>query len=144
MVRLSIRTVQSTSSTFAITTALIIEVTLILILLFSIACLAESPELTYMTPTDTPTSYPTSTPIPAQIIEIAVTPTPRPWLCLKGQIQISDKAGGQWIIGEKLLCAPEWKISNLYGPDFNSIGDKSIYFNDFIPEESIKEGGAER
>ena len=104
---------------------------IVLISLFSVACLAESPEVTYITPTDTPTP---DTPAPAQTIEVEVTPTPGPWLCLKGKIQISDKAGGQWIIGEKLLCAPEWKVSNLYGPNLDDVKGP-IHFNDFIPQE---------
>jgi hypothetical protein len=99
---------------------------IVLISLFSVACLAESPELTHIAPTDSPVSV--------QIAEVEITPTPSPWLCLKGQIQLSDEAGGQWIIGEKLLCAPEWKISNLYGPNLDDLEDP-IYFNDFIPQE---------
>ena len=123
MVRLSHRMVQSTW-------------VIILISLFSVACsvLADVPKLIYTTPTDTPTPYPTYTPAPAQIIEIEVTPTPGPWLCLKGKFQISNEAGGEWLIGEKLLCASEWKISNLYGPDLDT-WDKPIYFSDFIPQE---------
>ena len=106
---------------------------IVLISLFSVACLADAPKLIYSPTTDTPTPYPTYTPAPVKIIE--VTPTPGPWVCLKGKLQVSDKMGGQWLIGEQLICAPEWKISNMYGPDFNSIGDEPIHFSDFIPQE---------
>jgi len=106
----------------------------VLISLFSVACLADAPKLIYTPPIDTPTPYPTYTPAPAQIIEVEVTPTPGPWLCLKGKLQVSDEAGGQWIIGEKLLCAPEWKVSNLYGPNLDN-WEGPIHFNDFIPQE---------
>ena len=99
---------------------------IVLIVLLSTACLAESEEYRLVTPTDTPAS--------SQIVEVKVTPTPGPWLCLKGKLQISDEAGGQWIIGEKLLCAPEWKISNLYGPNLDD-HKGPIYFSDFIPQE---------
>ena len=116
MVRLSHRMVRSTWAA------------VVLISLFSVACSAGSPVLA---PTYTP--YPTYTPAPAQIIE--VTPTPGPWVCLKGKLQVSDKMGDLWLIGEQLFCAPEWKISHMYGPDFNSIGDKPIRFSDFIPQE---------
>ena len=107
---------------------------IVLISLFSVACLAESPEVTYITPTDVPTPYPTYTSVPAQVLEVEVTPTPGSWTCLKAKLQISDEAGGQWLIGEKLLCAPEWKISNLYGPNLDD-HKGPIYFNDFIPQE---------
>ena len=122
MVRLSHRMVRSTWAA------------VVLISLFSVACLADAPKLIYTPPTDTPTPYPTYTPAPAQIIEVEVTPTPGPWLCLKGKLQVSDEAGGQRIIGEKLLCAPEWKVSNLYGPNLDN-WEGPIPFSDFIPQE---------
>ena len=105
---------------------------LVFISIFSVACIAESLS-NNTSPTYTP--YPTYTPAPAQIIE--VTPTPGPWVCLKGKFQVSDETGGQWIIGDKMLCAPEWKISNLYGPNIDA-HEGPIHFSDFIPKELIE------
>jgi len=103
----------------------------LIIVSMNIACAAEPPP--DILPTYTP--YSTYTPAPTQIIE--VTPTLGPWLCLKGKFQISDEMGGQWLVGEKLICAPEWKISNLYGPNLHD-WEGPIHFSDFIPEKLTK------
>ena len=97
----------------------------LLVGVFSLACLTESS--TKVSPTPSPI---------IQIIEVTpIPPIPEQWVCLKGKFQVTDELGTNWLIGERLICAPEWKISNLYGPDFNSIGDKPIYFSDFTPKE---------
>lgn len=84
---------------------------------------------------------PTYTPHPspeAQII--VVTPTPVPdegWACFTGKIEIIE--GTEWdnqvhvsVIGEQVICAKEWKISNLYGPvgTLESDPDKPLRFKD--------------
>ena len=82
---------------------------------------------------------PTYTPYPspeAQII--VVTPTPVPdegWMCFTGAIQIIDgSSNGKEIsvIGEQVICAKEWKISNLYGPvgTLENNPDKPLRFRD--------------
>jgi len=70
-------------------------------------------------PLPTYTPYPTS-----EARVVVVTPTPVPdegWTCFTGKIQVVN--GTEWdetiniaIIGEQVVCAKEWKISNLYGP----------------------------
>ena len=68
---------------------------------------------------------PTYTPYPSpEARVVVVTPTPVPeegWTCFTGEIKIIEGTGlsssvGISIIGEQVVCAKEWKISNLYGP----------------------------
>ena len=84
---------------------------------------------------------PTYTPYPSpEARVVVVTPTPVPdegWTCFTGKIQVVD--GTAWednisiaIIGEQVVCAKEWKISNLYGPvgSLESDPDKPLTFRD--------------
>jgi len=84
---------------------------------------------------------PTYTPYPSPAARlIVVTPTPVPdegWTCFTGKIEVVD--GTAWednisiaIIGEQVVCAKEWKISNLYGPvgSLESDPDKPLTFRD--------------
>ena len=84
---------------------------------------------------------PTYTPYPSpEARVVVVTPTPVPdegWTCFTGKIQIID--GTPWeeninisIIGEQVVCAKEWKISNLYGPvgTLEKNPDKPLRFRD--------------
>jgi len=84
---------------------------------------------------------PTYTPYPSpEARVVVVTPTPVPdegWTCFTGKIQVVD--GTAWednitiaIIGEQVICAKEWKISNLYGPvgSLESDPDKPLTFRD--------------
>ena len=74
-------------------------------------------------------------PTPEPVLAPQIVDTPAPWVCLQGKFQGSLEVNSElWIIGEKLLCAPEWKISNLYGPSLEG-HDGPNYFSDFIPEE---------
>ena len=68
---------------------------------------------------------PTYTPYPTPEARVVViTPTPVPeegWTCFTCKIQIMEGTGlpgsaGISIIGEQIVCAKEWKFSNLYGP----------------------------
>ena len=84
---------------------------------------------------------PTYTPYPSPEARVViVTPTPVPdegWTCFTGKIEVVD--GTAWednisiaIIGEQVICAKEWKISNLYGPvgSLESSPDKPLTFRD--------------
>ena len=84
---------------------------------------------------------PTYTPYPTPEARVVVaTPTPVPdegWTCFTGKIEVVD--GTAWednisiaIIGEQVICAKEWKISNLYGPvgSLESDPDKPLTFRD--------------
>jgi hypothetical protein len=84
---------------------------------------------------------PTYTPYPSPEARIViVTPTPVPdeeWTCFTGKIEVVD--GTAWednisiaIIGEQVICAKEWKISNLYGPvgSLESSPEKPLTFRD--------------
>jgi len=84
---------------------------------------------------------PTYTPYPSpEARVVVVTPTPVPdegWTCFTGKIEVVD--GTAWednisiaIIGEQVVCAKEWKISNLYGPvgSLESNPDKPLRFRD--------------
>ena len=84
---------------------------------------------------------PTYTPYPSpEARVVVVTPTPVPdegWTCFTGKIEVVD--GTAWednitiaIIGEQVICAKEWKISNLYGPvgSLESAPDKPLTFRD--------------
>ena len=84
---------------------------------------------------------PTYTPYPSpEARVVVVTPTPVPdegWTCFTGKIEVVD--GTAWednisiaIIGEQVICAKEWKISNLYGPvgSLESDPDKPLTFRD--------------
>ena len=84
---------------------------------------------------------PTYTPYPTpEARVVVVTPTPVPdegWTCFTGKIEVVD--GTLWednisiaIIGEQVVCAKEWKISNLYGPvgSLESDPDKPLTFRD--------------
>ena len=84
---------------------------------------------------------PTYTPYPSREARVViVTPTPVPdegWTCFTGKIEVVD--GTAWednisiaIIGEQVICAKEWKISNLYGPvgSLESDPDKPLTFRD--------------
>ena len=84
---------------------------------------------------------PTYTPYPTpEARVVVVTPTPVPdegWTCFTGKIEVVD--GTAWednisiaIIGEQVVCAKEWKISNLYGPvgSLESDPDKPLTFRD--------------
>ena len=84
---------------------------------------------------------PTYTPYPMpEARVVVVTPTPVPdegWTCFTGKIQVVD--GTAWednitiaIIGEQVICAKEWKISNLYGPvgSLESSPEKPLTFRD--------------
>jgi len=84
---------------------------------------------------------PTYTPYPSPEARVViVTPTPVPdegWTCFTGKIEVVD--GTAWednisiaIIGEQVICAKEWKISNLYGPvgSLESDPDKPLTFRD--------------
>ena len=84
---------------------------------------------------------PTYTPYPSpEPNVIVVTPTPVPdegWTCFTGKIEIVD--GTPWeeniniaVIGEQVVCAKEWKISNLYGPvgSLESEPDRPLTFRD--------------
>ena len=84
---------------------------------------------------------PTYTPYPTpEARVVVVTPTPVPdegWTCFTGKIEVVD--GTAWednisiaIIGEQVICAKEWKISNLYGPvgSLESDPDKPLTFRD--------------
>jgi len=84
---------------------------------------------------------PTYTPYPSPEARVViVTPTPVPdegWTCFTGKIQVVD--GTAWedniniaIIGEQVVCAKEWKISNLYGPvgSLESSPEKPLTFSD--------------
>ena len=84
---------------------------------------------------------PTYTPYPSpEARVIVVTPTPVPeegWACFTGKIQIIEGTGisnsvGISIIGEQVICAKEWKISNLFGPvgSLESNPDRPLTFND--------------
>ena len=77
---------------------------------------------------------------PSPIPEVVVAPTPVPdegWTCFTGKIELVN--GTEWeprvsmvIIGEQIICAKEWRISNLYGPvgTLEGTPDKPITFND--------------
>jgi len=84
---------------------------------------------------------PTYTPYPSpEARVVVVTPTPVPdegWTCFTGKIEVVD--GTAWednlsiaIIGEQVVCAKEWKISNLYGPvgHLESNPDSPLRFSD--------------
>ena len=84
---------------------------------------------------------PTYTPYPSpEARVVVVTPTPVPdegWTCFTGKIEVVD--GTAWedniniaIIGEQVVCAKEWKISNLYGPvgHLESNPDSPLRFRD--------------
>ena len=66
---------------------------------------------------------PTYTPYPSPDARVVlVTPTPVPdegWSCFTGAIRIVDGSRNGVeisVVGEQVICAKEWKISNLYGP----------------------------
>ena len=84
---------------------------------------------------------PTYTPYPSpEARVVVVTPTPVPdegWTCFTGKIEVVD--GTLWednisiaLIGEQVVCAKEWKISNLYGPvgHLESNPDSPLRFRD--------------
>ena len=84
---------------------------------------------------------PTYTPYPSpEARVVVVTPTPVPdegWTCFTGKIEVVD--GTAWednisiaIIGEQVICAKEWNISNPYGPvgSLESDPDKPLTFRD--------------
>jgi len=84
---------------------------------------------------------PTYTPHPSpEARVIVVTPTPVPdegWMCFTGAVQIIDGTNRNnnveiSVIGEQVICAKEWKISNLYGPvgSLENNPDRPITFND--------------
>ena len=84
---------------------------------------------------------PTYTPYPSpEARVVVVTPTPVPeegWTCFTGEIKIIEGTGlsssvGISIIGEQVVCAKEWKISNLYGPvgTLEKNPDKPLRFRD--------------
>ena len=82
---------------------------------------------------------PTYTPHPSPEAQvIVVTPTPVPeegWMCFTGAIQIIDGSSNGVeisVIGEQVICAKEWKISNLYGPvgTLENNPDKPLRFRD--------------
>lgn len=77
---------------------------------------------------------------PNPIPEVAIAPTPVPdegWTCFTGKIEMVN--GTAWeprvsmtIIGEQIICAKEWRISNLYGPvgTLESSPDNPLTFGD--------------
>ena len=84
---------------------------------------------------------PTYTPYPTPEARVVVaTPTPSPaedWMCFTGKIQVVQ--GTKWdstlqigIIGEQVVCAKDWRISNLYGPvgSLESDPEKPLKFKD--------------
>lgn len=84
---------------------------------------------------------PTYTPYPtpeARVVVVTPTPAPEPeWSCFTGAIHVIE--GTDWdnnvsvsIIGEQVICAQEWKISNLYGPvgALERDPDKPLRFKD--------------
>ena len=82
---------------------------------------------------------PTYTPYPSpEARVVVVTPTPVPdegWMCFTGAIQIIDGSSNGVeisVIGEQVICAKEWKISNLYGPvgTLEKNPDKPLRFRD--------------
>ena len=82
---------------------------------------------------------PTYTPHPSPEAQvIVVTPTPVPeegWSCFTGAIRIVDGSRNGVeisVIGEQVICAKEWKISNLFGPvgTLESNPDKPLIFKD--------------
>lgn len=84
---------------------------------------------------------PTYTPYPTpEARVVVVTPTPVPeegWTCFTGKIEIIEGTGlptsvGISVIGEQVICAKEWKISNLYGPvgTLESDPENSLKFKD--------------
>ena len=100
---------------------------------FLMGCLF--PRMEPLDPLPTYTPYPTP-----EARVVIVTPTPVPdegWTCFTGKIEVVD--GTAWdenlsiaIIGEQVICAKEWKISNLYGPvgTLESSPDKPLVFRD--------------
>ena len=93
-----------------------------------IGCLFPKTEPLEPLPTYTPH------PIPEAKIVI-VTPTPVPdegWTCFTGKIELSNRGVGVAVIGEQVICAKEWKISNLYGPvgNLESNPDHPLTFKD--------------
>ena len=82
---------------------------------------------------------PTYTPYPSpEARVVVVTPTPvsdEGWMCFTGAIQIIDGSSNGVeisVIGEQVICAKEWKISNLYGPvgTLENNPDKPLRFRD--------------
>ena len=84
---------------------------------------------------------PTYTPYPSpEARVVVVTPTPVPdegLTCFTGKIEVVDVTAWEdnitiAIIGEQVICAKEWKISNLYGPvgSLESDPDKPLTFRD--------------
>ena len=84
---------------------------------------------------------PTYTPYPTpEARVVVVTPTPVPdegWTCFTGKVELVkgtdwDTKIGITIIGEQILCAKEWKISNTYGPvgSLESSPDTPLTFKD--------------
>ena len=73
-----------------------------------------------------------------------VTPTPVPdegWTCFTGKVEVVR--GTAWepgvnisIVGEQVICAKEWKISNLYGPvgTLESNPNRPLTFKDLQEE----------
>ena len=79
---------------------------------------------------------PTYTPYPKpEARVVVVTPTPVPdegWTCFTGKVEVMRGSVGIAIIGEQIICAKEWKISNLYGPvgNLESNPDNPLTFSD--------------
>ena len=82
---------------------------------------------------------PTYTPYPSpEARVVVVTPTPVPdegWMCFTGAIRIVDGSRNGVeisVIGEQVICAKEWKISNLFGPvgTLESNPDTPLIFKD--------------
>ena len=75
---------------------------------------------------------------------VVVTPTPVPdegWTCFTGKVEVVR--GTAWepgvnisIVGEQVICAKEWKISNLYGPvgTLESNPNRPLTFKDLQEE----------
>jgi len=81
-------------------------------------------------PYPTYTPYPTFTPVP--------TPQPTtPWLCMDGAVRVitMNQVGELQmnIVGEQVICAREWKWSNIYGPSLGAF-EGPIQFKDLRPE----------
>jgi len=73
------------------------------------------------------------------VISYTATGEKAEWLCLNGKVQVvsptaTNRYSDMSIIGEGIICAPEWKISGVYGPNIES-WDGPIEFRDFQPQE---------
>ena len=94
-----------------------------------------SPKMEPVEPLPTYTPYPTP-----EARVVVVTPTPSPaddYMCFTGKIEVVQ--GTDWdkniqiaVIGEQVICAKEWHISNLYGPvgSLESDPDNPLRFRD--------------